>query len=248
MAKEVRPKDYCCLLLQDDPESIWVFPGALTANDLDNNLRLLKRFVDDPPTFEEGKTGADLLRRKIVRKNDSNSEGSLSSDSENSETSDRPRKRKTKRKQRALDDVELEQRREKRRIADLEKRAMIKSAVRVIDSDDDEDADAEFFERERQLRERMARKADEGALPVHGTKKRATKKKKGPEPREKSTISAKQLDDVDFEASINHASQASINLHEIDSDVNGLEDEDELKLVKKRRIRRAISISSDSEW
>jgi len=246
LAKEVSPKNYCCLLVKDDPESIWVFPGALTANDLDNNLRLLKRFVDDPPTFEEGKTGADLLRRKIGRKDDSNSSGSQSSDSEDSETSDRPRKRKKKRKQRTLDDVELEQRREKRRIADLEKRAMIKSAVRVIDSDDDDDADTEFFERERQLRERMARKADEGALPVHGTKKRATKKK-GPEPHEKSTISAKQLGGVDFEASINHASQASINLHEIDNDVNGLEDEDDLKLVKKRRIRRAISISSDSE-
>ena len=247
MAKEVRPKDYYCLLLQDDPESIWVFPADLTAHDLENNLSLLKRFIDDPPTFEDGKTGTDLLRRKIVRKHDSDSEGSLSSDSEDSGSSDRPRKRKKKRKQRALDDAELEARREKRRVADLEKRAMIKSAARIIDSDDDEDADMEFFERERQLRERMARKGAEGGLPVHGTKKRGPKKKKGPESHEKSPISATQMGDVDNEGSIQRTSQSSINLDEIQNDLTVSEDEDDLMPVKKRRIRRAVSISSDSE-
>jgi replication fork protection complex subunit Tof1/Swi1 len=213
---------------------------------LDNNLRLLKRFIDDPPVFEDGKTGADLLRRKVVRKEDSDTDGSLSSDSDGLESFDRPRKSKKKRKRRALDDAELQQRREKRRLADLEKRATIKSSVRIIDSDDDEDADVEFFERERELRMKMARMAEEGTLPDQGTRKRTQKKKKSSQAREETPISTVEMDDADATAPVSQASQSSVNFYDLENK-NRSEDEDDLMPVKKRRIRRAVSISSDGD-
>src|SRR5439155_6089031 len=84
---------------------------------------------------------------------------------------------------------------EKRRLADLEKRALIKSATKIIDSSDDED-DAAFFERERELRERMARRALEGELPSSGTRKIGTKKKL----REKKPRALEQSSEMDASA------------------------------------------------
>lgn len=212
--------------------------------ELENNLRLLKRFIDDPPVFEDGKTGADLLRRKLVRKDESDTDGSLSSNSD--ESSARPRKSKKKRKRRALDDAELQNRREKRRLADLEKRAMIKSSVRIVDSDDDEDADAEFFERERELRMKMARMAADGTLPDQGTRKRTEKKKKTPQRREETPISVVEMDDADATEPVSQVSQSSVTFDDLENK-NRSEDEDDLMPVRKRRFRRAVSISSDSD-
>jgi replication fork protection complex subunit Tof1/Swi1 len=212
--------------------------------ELENNLRLLKRFIDDPPVFEDGKTGADLLRRKVVRKDDSDTDGSLSSNSD--ESSARPRKSKKKRKRRALDDAELQNRREKRQLADLEKRAMIKSSVRIVDSDDDEDADAEFFERERELKMKMARMAEDGTLPDQGTRKRTGKKKKSPQRREETPISTVEMDDADATEPVSQVSQSSVTFDDLENK-NRSEDEDDLMPVKKRRFRRAVSISSDSD-
>jgi replication fork protection complex subunit Tof1/Swi1 len=214
---------------------------------LDNNLRLLKRFIDDPPVFEDGKSGADLLRRKVVRKEDSDTDGSMSSDSDGLESSDKTGKSKKKRKRRTLDDTELQTRREKRRLADLEKRAMIKSSVRIIDSDDDEDADAKFFERERELRMKMARMAEDGTLPDQGTRKRTQKKKKSPQRREETPISIVEMDDADATEPASQASQSSANFGDLENYKNRSEDEDDLMPVKKRRIRRAVSIGSDGE-
>jgi replication fork protection complex subunit Tof1/Swi1 len=213
---------------------------------LDNNLRLLKRFIDDPPVFEDGKTGADLLRRKVVRKEDSDTDGSLSSDSDGPESSDKPHKSKKKRKRRALDDAEIQNRREKRRLADLEKRATIKSSVRIIDSDDDEDADAEFFERERELKMKMARMAEDGTLPDQGTRKRTEKKKKTPQRHKETPMSMVRIDDADATEPVSQASQSSVIVDALENK-NRSEDEDDFMPVKKRRIRRAVSISSDTD-
>ena len=117
---------------------MWIIPTTVTADDLETHLRLLKQYIDDPPSFEDGKSGADLLRRKVVRKEYSDSDDSLS-DSNVSESSGKPRKPTKKRKRRVVDDEELNARNEKRRLADLEKRAMIKSAMSIVDSDDEDD-------------------------------------------------------------------------------------------------------------
>ena len=193
--------------------------------------------------FEDGKSGADLLRRKVVRKEYSDSDDSLS-DSNGSEASGKPRKPTKKRKRRAVDDEELNARKEKRRLADLEKRATIKSAMRIVDSDDDDD-DAEFFQREKELRERMARKALEGELPSSGTRKITAKKR----PEKQSHVfdldrENGSVNDETAEIEI-QKSASPISTTEIDEDRSENSDIDDVRLVKKRKIRRAVSITSD---
>lgn len=244
------------MLTVDDLHAFWVIPENVTADDLETNLRLLKQYVDEPPSFEDGKSGADFIRRKVGRKESySDSDDASLSDSSKSESADRPRKPTKKRKRRDIDDAEIEARREKRRLADMEKRAMIKSAVRVEDSDDDEDADREFFERERELRERMARRADEGNLPERGTRKVGTKKNRA---GKKSLDMGSDVhgSDADRESSVNGevygmaslepSSQISVSLEDKtdDSDKGDIGD---LRAIKKRKVRRALSISSDEE-
>lgn len=243
-------------LTVDDPDAFWVIPENVTASDLETNLRLLKQYIDEPPSFEDGKTGADLIRRKVVRKESySDSDDPSPSDSSQSESIDKPRKPTKKRKRRIVDDAEIEARREKRRVADMEKRAMIKSAVRIEDSDEDEDADTEFFEREKELRERMARKADEGNLRERGTRKVGTKKKRagkktlamdsdarGSETEMDNSVNGGEVFGM---ASLEPSSQVSMSLDNTDDSDNG--DISNLRPRKKRTIRRALSTSSDED-
>ena len=176
----------------------WLIPGYVSTEDVENNLRFLKRYIDEPPIFEDDESPSKLIRpKKIVRNDYSDHEGNASSDGADSfdsnlddpDDSDRPRRRIQrrskkskpkikKRKRREMDDEELQAAREKKRLAELEKQAKIKSAAKIVDSDDDEDEEREFFERERELREKMARMAEEGELPSSGTKKK--KKPKAP--------------------------------------------------------------------
>ena len=244
-------------LTVDDFDAFWVIPEDVTVDDLETNLRLLKQYIDEPPSFEDGKTGADLLRRKVVQKESySDSDASSPSDSSDSGSTEKPRKPSKKRKRKAVDDAEIEARREKRRLADLEKRAMIKSAVRIEDSDDDEEADREFFEREKELRERMAQRADEGNLPEKGTRKVGAKKKRAAK-RAKRTMdlgSDARGSETEMEGSVNGgevfgmaslepSSQVSISL----DDNTDQSDTGDMRPSKKRKFRRALSMGSDGE-
>jgi len=234
-----------------------VIPEEVTADDLETNLRLLKQYIDEPPSFEDGKTGADLIRRKVARKESyGDSDESSLSNSSDSESTDKPRKPSKKRKRKAVDDAEIEARREKRRLADLEKRAMIKSAVRIEDSDDDEDADREFFEKEKELRERMARRADEGNLPEKGTRKVGPKKKRatkrtmdlGSDARGSETEMESSVNDGEVfgMASLEPSSQVSISLDD-NTDESDAGDINNARPSKKRKVRRSLRISSDDE-
>lgn len=225
---------------------MWIIPITVTADDLETNLRLLKQYIDDPPSFEDGKSGADLLRRKVARKEYSDTDDPLS-DSSGSESSSKPRKPTKKRKRRAADDEELNARKEKRRLADLEKRAMIKSAARIIDSDDDDDA--EFFERERELRERMSRKALEGELPSSGTRKTIARMKRPEKQRLVLDRNDEKVGTVNAEIPeiVVEESASPIPTAEIDIEQSENWDIDSVRIVHKRKVRRAVSISSDGE-
>lgn len=208
---------------------------------METNLRLLKQYIDEPPSFEDGKVAADFLRRRVVQKSsyDTTSDSDVS-DSDSSLQPDKRGKPTKKRKRREADDAELEARREKRRLADLEKRAMIKSSVRVIDSDDDDSDDEAFFARERELRMRMAQRAEASELPSSGTKKVGKKpgKKKRPETKEGTVLS-------------NIVAMDTENIEDLGLMTNEDESENgDIELVrpaKKRMVRRALSISSDDE-
>jgi len=224
----------------DDPQAHWIISTITTVDDLETNLRFLKQYIDEPPTFEDGESAEKLLRRKAPAKSamesDSDNDGmSDTSDSNDSDSSAKPRKPMKKRKRRRADDSELEARRERRRLADLEKRAMIKSAARILDSDDDEEADREFFERERQLRERMAVKSLGGVLPQHGTK-RARKKRKM---EEVEIISIGRSEEEDTAISARNSPLPSQGSEDTDDGI------DKLGSKRRRKVRRALNISSD---
>ena len=132
---------------------------------------------------------------------------------------------------------------------------MIKSAVRIEDSDDGEDADRDFFERERELRERMARRAIEGNLPARGTRKLGTKKRTdtnvvdmGSDARGSDTEMGSSVNGVDVlgTASLEQGSQVSISSDDNTegSDIGGISS---MRPKKKRKVRRALSISSGDE-
>ena len=257
---------------RDDPESIWIVGQDTSLDDLETHFRLLKQYIDEPPTFEDGKTGADLLRRKAAprapREPDTDDSG-IDSDSDSDSDSDtegkkekkaKKAKKSSKRKRREVDDEELAARREKRTLADLEKRAEIKSAVRIVDSDDDEEADLEFFARERELKERMARRAEEGNIGGAGTKKVSQKKGKK---KKVASVAAEYVDveimggtqesldpeilsveDVD-DLEVMRSSEAREDNNKDDGSENG--DIENVRPSKKRKIRRAVSISSDED-
>jgi replication fork protection complex subunit Tof1/Swi1 len=226
----------------DEPDATWLIPATTTTADLETNFRLLKQYIDEPPVFEDGKTAADLIRRKAAPKplHEYTDDSSLS-DSSASDSSGKPRKPTKKRKRRQLDDAEIEAQREKRRLADLEKRASIKSAAKIMDSDDDEDADREFFDRERELRERMERRALEGDVGGAGTRK--AKKRKVPV--QLKPIVDDGLSDVEI---LRDASEDGMRLDsEIREDSESGDGEGMKLLGKKRKFRRAVSTSSDED-
>jgi replication fork protection complex subunit Tof1/Swi1 len=226
----------------DDPKAFWIVPDAINSHVLETNVRLLRQYIDEPPFFDDGESAAGLLRRKVVRRHSySDSDRSLLSSSSESDSSTMHRKPKKKRKRTVVDDAELEARREKRRLKDLEKRALIKSAARIVDSDDDENADRKFFERERQLRERMARKAED--LFATGTHKFGRKGK-----RPVGVEEAMDLDS-DYESVIDESARGTTPSVSLDVEKDDLTDSENgrLRRSKINKLRRAINISSDEE-
>ena len=140
-----------------------------------------------------------------------------------------------------------EARREKRRLADMEKRALIKSAVRILDSDDDEEADREFFEKERELRDRMARKAFGGDLLNSETVEIVSKKRRLA--AEGCNILDLGIDDGgSVSGSIPERINVSLSLDDEatdDQSENGLVDD--ARLAKRRKLLRPISLTSDED-
>jgi replication fork protection complex subunit Tof1/Swi1 len=215
-----------------------VVPGTVTVDDLETNLGLLKQYIDEPPSFEEGKSGADLLRRRAVRKSYDSPEDTSLSDSDNSESSSHSPRPGKRRKRRALDDEEIAERLEKRRLADLEKKARIKSAAKIVDSDDDEDAEKEFFARERELRFRMAEKSLAGSLPDSGTRK--------PRARKQRTLPVVHKNSMRVENGKEGSSDGEIEILEFthssplaNGDAGNLSDGEEAEGVRPSKRRRA---------
>ncbi len=166
-------------------EASWIIPSSVAASDLEESLNLVKKFESSPPTYEDGKSAEEFLRRKpVVRPraefdDDSEGDNSISDGEEDflfprngSSTrtkADALEELKTKRRRRqkdpeegsdSMDDAAREARRETRRKADLKKRLNLKSSMRVHDSDDesDEERDREFFAKEEARRKGQSKR------------------------------------------------------------------------------------------
>lgn len=234
----------------DLPETTYIVPSHLTSGRLKESNDLIKASEFSPPIFDDGQSALDFIRRvsaaPAARKrsifDDGDSEGIDDDEPEEflfepgGPTARKPNEalaalKKSRRKRhldddddivksRKLTDEQLEARANARREKELEKSRKIKSALYVVDSDEDSDAerDAAFFEKERMLREEVGRNATRGLLSTK-TKTRA--------PPKKSKVVAGFVDDdseedvVPFEPSSRSASERLL------SDVDSVMGEDE---------------------
>lgn len=131
-------------------------PENLSPEQMQLRLDSLRAAVDNPPAF--GSTSAqDMIKYKpkITREASDSSDGedSFTSDSEVAASGNK-RKRRSK-KTRSADATEKSLRRIRRKEKQLKELEQIKSAMYVIESDD-EAYDEQFFQREEELRKRQA--------------------------------------------------------------------------------------------
>ncbi|KAL2312084.1 Mating-type switching protein swi1 [Schizosaccharomyces pombe] len=147
-----------------DVQALWKLPNSVTIDELVEHAMLLRRFTDDPPTFE-GTKPEDLLVRK-QRGNvrlPSSSEGETSDEEIEFEADDpitfanrrealnkiTDRKRKKMKTNETIIDHTTRKKKENH----------LRSAKYIVDSDDDSETDIAFFQSEAALREKNAQKA-----------------------------------------------------------------------------------------
>ncbi|KAK0652055.1 timeless protein-domain-containing protein [Cercophora newfieldiana] len=150
--------------LDETLDSSWIVPGHITAAELQESIEFINRAEFDPPTFDDGQSAEDQLRRKsAVRKraayDDENDLNPLSDDGDEAflfapggptarkSTAERPPKKRQRRLRHAgsediPDQEELNEKARARREKELEKLRRIKSEM-YVDPKDDETTDEE---------------------------------------------------------------------------------------------------------
>ncbi|KAM3501075.1 hypothetical protein MY10362_005856 [Beauveria mimosiformis] len=245
---------------EETPESVWIIPAEVTANQLKDALHYINQGEFNPPTFEDGTSAEQQLKRKTVSRkkaafddDDAGDDDSLDDFLDNGvmfpaggptarKAIDEPKKPKKSRKRRSalkeIDDQEREERSRKRRDKEREKARKIKSALYVKDGDDDFDADEdeEFFARERAIKaraEQAARSAVRGFADEDSTPLQRTAAK-----RKSAALLDNGTDDEDEEDSLQFAqrmpgSQSAADASETDENVV---DGSEAERPKRRRL------------
>ncbi|KAG5519184.1 hypothetical protein PMAC_002272 [Pneumocystis sp. 'macacae'] len=133
-----------------------VIPPEISSTILSYNLGLVKKYTDNPPIFDDGKTAINFLRRKykpISRHNVFSDDDTFDTDDLNDSKS--LSNGSKKRHKRLLNDEELKIHKEKRRKIEQERINSIKSSKYIINSDNDEQEDLVFFAAEEILRRKM---------------------------------------------------------------------------------------------
>lgn len=155
-------------------DTAWIIPSTLTSGQLQESLDLLKKYTDDPISFEDGKLPEDLIKRKQKARKAFDSDDDEDDNQEEylfepgGPTAMKPlekKPRKLVRKRRIHADAEDEgvsdelakERQDKRLERERLKRQMIKSDMYVRHSDDESDPEKEitFLLREKKQRESM---------------------------------------------------------------------------------------------
>ncbi|KAK5143130.1 Topoisomerase 1-associated factor 1 [Rachicladosporium monterosium] len=161
--------------LAEDVDASWIFPSELTTDHLKESLEAIQKTEHDPPTFDDGKTAADMLRNKSSARHtfdpadDDDASDSASGpefppnlrESHKDQTEDRPAKRRrlTQRNASELTDTQVAERAEERLRREKERNGRIKSALFVeagFDEESDAEGDREFFRLEEERRGRIA--------------------------------------------------------------------------------------------
>jgi replication fork protection complex subunit Tof1/Swi1 len=153
----------------DDSEASWIIPSSISAEKLEETLKLISGFEFAPPTYDDEKSAQDFLRSKAAAERtaskrrtafDDDLEGSDGIDydeefefpaggptARKSDILEKLKKTRRKRDKRAgsneLDDDDTalvrKRKRDAKSLADLEKRRKIKSNVFIHESDEEED-------------------------------------------------------------------------------------------------------------
>ncbi|KAF4824434.1 Topoisomerase 1-associated factor 1 [Colletotrichum siamense] len=181
-------------MLDETSQSLWVLPPPVTADHLRESLDFINKAEFSPPTFDDGRSAEDQLRRKKAPRKrveyDDDDDDDMFDDGPLFEplgptvhkAIDAPAKKTKKRRRRkatedeeAPNDSELEEKTRKRRDREREKMRKIKSEAYVHASDDetDEEYDREFFIREEAQRSRVAKVVEKVVAEVSQTTKRA---------------------------------------------------------------------------
>ncbi|KAF7543921.1 hypothetical protein G7Z17_g10347 [Cylindrodendrum hubeiense] len=167
----------------ETPESAWMIPADVPADDLKDTLHYINQAEFSPPTFEEGVLAENQLKRKTVPRKkavfDDDEEGEpddglfpMGGPTTRKVIDEEKKPKKTRKRLRRssaveeIDDKVVEEKALKRREREAEKARRIKSALYVHDGDDefDSDEDKEFFAKEREI----AIKADKAAKATAG--------------------------------------------------------------------------------
>jgi replication fork protection complex subunit Tof1/Swi1 len=190
--------------IDDEPDTVWIVPSPLTADQLKQSLDLIKQNEFSPPVFDDGREAEDFIRRKSAgsaakRRQafddeddndiDSDEEGLLfpaggptamkKSDALELLKKSRRRRRKsgTWDEEPSITEEQRRKREEARKARELEKQRKIKSELFVHDSDDetDEERDRIFFKQE-EIRQRQKIAAMKELLGVGKSKIKETSK------------------------------------------------------------------------
>ncbi|KAI9793045.1 MAG: Topoisomerase 1-associated factor 1 [Peltula sp. TS41687] len=170
------------LSIDDDKDSSWIIPSSITSSNLSESLEMVKQAEVDPPTFEEGKSAEDYIRRKLtprtrrVEYDDDEEEdgfvdyeddlkfppgGPTMCKSDALEDLKKTRNRRTKKDDgNELTEEELQARAKARREAQVKKQQKIKSNLFVHESDEEEneERDRDFFAKEEETRKAQSRR------------------------------------------------------------------------------------------
>jgi replication fork protection complex subunit Tof1/Swi1 len=233
----------------DDPNAAWTIPSTLTPDQLKQAFDLIKKFEFSPPTFDDGKEAADLIRRKSAgtasRRRaafDDEDDGIDDDDEEEplfpaggptpmnrADVLKQLKKTRRRRRQDETEDAEddgptdeqLKARADARRARELEKNRKIKSELFVHDSDDesDEERDRIFFEAEEKLRQKQKITVMKGLLGVPDKQGKSTAT--STKKRQSSAMSADSDDNDDVVVTNSRKRQSSAILVDSDDDATG---------------------------
>ncbi|KAG5978529.1 Topoisomerase 1-associated factor 1 [Claviceps digitariae] len=202
----------------ETPESAWIIPGDISADQLKDTIHFINQAEFNPPTFEDGGLAENQLKRKAVPRkkaafddddDDNNNNNKDDDDDEllfpaggptarknidekQKKTTKKPRKRRRDSDAEGPNDAELDEKARKRREKELEKARRIKSALYVRDGDDefDSDEDEAFFAREREIAARAKHAAATAVVDPYAALART---------KRKSTVLSDDDDDDDDE-------------------------------------------------
>lgn len=239
---------------EETVESVWVIPVDVSADALKDALHYINQAEFSPPTFEEGVLAEHQLKRKtLVRRKaafDDDEEGEPDDDlafpmggptaRKVIDEEQRPKKSRKRRRRDSdveeLDDSVLEEKARKRRDREREKARKIKSALYVREGDDefDEEEDAAFFAREREI----AARAANAAKAAMGVSAPAPARKKARPLEISDDEDEDEDDDLEFARKI-LSSQEDVEEETDDTPLDGSDGEG--------RKRRRVSLETDEE-